>query len=148
MRPIRHVLCPTDFSACADQALDAAIAIAQKFDATLTLLHVYTLPVSGFGGDITVLSEQELDVAARKALDGVLDRVRASYPKSEAIVRQGAPAPTILDVADERGADLIVIGTHGRRGVSRVLVGSIAEKVVRTAGVPVLTVSPTAVRAA
>lgn len=141
MAAIRHVLCPTDFSTCAAEALEVAIAFAQKFDATLTLLHVYTLPVSGFGGDITVFAEQELDVTAQRALDRVLEQVRAVHAKSNALVRQGAPAATILDVAAERGADLIVLGTHGRRGVARVLIGSVAEKVVRSSRVPVLTVS-------
>jgi nucleotide-binding universal stress UspA family protein len=140
MIPIRHVLCPTDFSASADHALEVAIELAAKLDAKLTLLHVYSLPVSGFGGDFAVLPVQDLDAAARRALDGVLERVHVRHANVDGVVQQGSPASTILAVADACGADLIVMGTHGRRGVAHFLLGSVAERVVRTARVAVLTV--------
>ncbi|MBI2388398.1 MAG: universal stress protein [Deltaproteobacteria bacterium] len=139
MQAIRHVLIPTDFSETAEAAIDVAIGFAAKFDASMTLLHVYTLPMVAYG-DITVFPVVDLETAARSAIDGVLARVRARYPKTEAVVRQGPPAETIVEVARERGCDLIVIGTHGRRGMSHLFLGSVAERVVRSSHVPVLTV--------
>jgi len=68
--------------------------------------------------------------------------VRAEGPRTDAVFRQGTPFDVILDVAKSEGCDLIVIGTHGRRGVARVLLGSVAERVVRLSPVPVLTVHP------
>jgi nucleotide-binding universal stress UspA family protein len=73
-----------------------------------------------------------------------LARVRPRLPKVEGVVRQGVPSHAILDVARARGADLIVLSTHGRHGLPRVFLGSVAEKIARISPVPVITVGPSA----
>jgi nucleotide-binding universal stress UspA family protein len=85
---------------------------------------------------------------ATKELDALLQKVKDRYPKAEAAVVAGEPWLAILEAVKKQGADLIVMGTHGRRGISRVLLGSVAEKVVRLSPVPVLTISGKADQAA
>jgi nucleotide-binding universal stress UspA family protein len=77
---------------------------------------------------------------AQIALDRALEKTRATFPRAESVLVRGDPCEGILHVARERNADLIVMGTHGRRGLSRAFLGSVAERVVRTSPTPVLTV--------
>ena len=79
--------------------------------------------------------------AARKSLDEAIESTRKVHPKTEGLLREGLEWRLILDVATEQGCDLIVMGTHGRRGLPRLVLGSVAEKVVRLSPVPVLTVN-------
>jgi nucleotide-binding universal stress UspA family protein len=137
MDRFRHILAPTDFSAASQQGVDAAVALALELDASLTLVHVYELPIYPYHMLDDVLADVE--AAIRRELEGLLARVRVGFPKAEGVVRQGAPWQEILDVARERGVDLIVLSTHGRHGLQRVLIGSVAEKIVRLSPVPVLT---------
>jgi len=118
--------------------VDAATSLALEFDASLTLVHSYELPIYAYYvvDDVTA----EVEARARRKLDELLVRVRVRLPKAEGEVRQGAPWQGILDVAKERGTELIVLSTHGRNGVDRMLEGSVAEKIVRLSPVPVLTV--------
>jgi nucleotide-binding universal stress UspA family protein len=136
----KHILVPTDFGEHAAHALDVAIALATKLDATLTLLHVHYLPPPAYEFDITWPIE-ELEVRAQQALDAALATAKQRYPKCDRVFERGYPSDRIVETAKKRDADLIVIGTHGRRGIPRMLLGSVAEKVVRTAPMPVLTVS-------
>ena len=142
MNRFHHVLVPLDFEEPSQEALDVALALALVFDAKLTVFHAWDLPVYSYAG----LSYLPPDVAAvvEEAADTSLARVMAlaikSLPRAQSVLVRGSPAVEILDAAGRLKADLIVMGTHGRRGVSRMLLGSVAEKVVRSSPVPVLTI--------
>ncbi len=141
-----RILVPTDFSPASDAAVHYARALAETFGATLRLLHVLEDPAAstafvadGYAVDTPDIREALL-THARKCLARALpltDRARF-HVTSEALV--GMPAATIVDYAAATGANLIVMGTHGRTGLAHLLMGSVAEHVVRTAPCPVLTV--------
>lgn len=146
MAAFTHVLVPTDFSEAAERAVDLAIDVAEKYGARLTLFHASWLPPDAYAayadhGGGSDWSSDAVAAAARKTLETALATVRARYPSAESAVSFGEPWHQILESAAERGADLIVMGTHGRRGLAHAVLGSVAEKVVRGATVPVLTVS-------
>ena len=132
------ILSPTDFSAPSTEALKIASAIARDRGARLLVLHVAPRPLSSLGGMQAVpplpvefdISESRSQLAKIQAPSGV---------SMETKLEIGAEADTILDVAKKAGCELIVMGTHGRSGLSRLLMGSVAEKVVRHAPCPVLT---------
>ena len=137
----QHVLVPIDFSTYAEQALDSAIALAQKLQAHVTLLHVIQPPL-GVGADMGVWPSPaffaELEAAIMRDMEGSLARLTAAGLAGEIVVVPGVPFQEILDTAKKRQVDLIIMGTHGRTGLSHVLLGSVAEKVVRLAPCPVL----------
>ena len=138
---VHHVLVPLDFSTYAEQALDYAIALAQKLQARVTLLHVIQPPeVVKVEGGIWPSSTflQDLEAAVTRDMEGYLARVTAAGLAGEIAVVHGVPFQEILDTAKARQVDLIIMGTHGRTGLSHVLLGSVAEKVVRLAPCPVL----------
>ncbi len=142
MRTFQHILVPTDFSAAAEKAIEMARSIGSKFAAKLTLLHVIPTPPF-YGYEPTrdwPLPIEELPREAQRVLDDALRKLEGSYPRVEGTLVSGDPSEQILMAANERRVDLIVMGTHGRRGLSHVLLGSVAEKVVRASPVPVLTV--------
>lgn len=136
------ILVPTDGSEAANVAADHGITLAGATDAAMHVVHVVDLTaVSGEFGGAEVLNA--LEEAGQQAVDDVIDRARkADLRTVEASVLSGTPARAILDYAEERDIDLIVMGTHGRTGLERYLLGSVTEKIVRVADVPVLTVSP------
>ena len=134
------VLFPTDGSEGASAALEHAIDHALTYDATLHVLYVVeeTYPAVEAGpadilDDLRAEGEAALENARERATEAGVESVRGS-------VTGGSPYRNILQYAEEQGVDLIVMGTHGRRGVDRYLLGSVTEKVVRTADCPVLTV--------
>jgi nucleotide-binding universal stress UspA family protein len=139
--PFKHVLVATDFSPCSSAAVEYAVDIASRCGAALTATHAFELPYSYFPtkpsvGEVVVAAED----AAEVQLARLLASIRGRVPQATSVVRRGAPWEQILEVARERGADLIVVGSHGRTGMPRLMLGSVAEKVVRLAPVPVLTV--------
>ena len=136
-----HYLVPTDFSSYADQALTEAIELARALNAHLMLLHVIQLmPLTV--GEVppeyfdTYLADLETD--AQRQLQTALNRVHQAGLQGDRIITQGIPFQTIVDTAGEKKVDLIIMGTHGRTGLPYVLIGSVAEKVVRLAPCPVL----------
>ena len=143
MTPFKHIVVPTDFSEPAERALDVAIGLASKFESKVTLLHASWLPPSAYAAYAEGLywPTDEMAKGAKKELDAALSKAKKRYPKTDGSIVTGEPWQTILEFAKERGADLIVMGTHGRRGLSRVFLGSLAEKIVRLSPIPVLTVS-------
>jgi nucleotide-binding universal stress UspA family protein len=143
MAAFKHILVPTDFGEPANCALDVAVTLAARFASELTLLHAIWLPQSAYTCNVEALYWTADDVAiwAKKELDAALSKVAGRYPKGETVIATGEPWRTILDVAKERGADVIVMGTHGRSRLSHVLLGSVAEQVVRLSPIPVVTVS-------
>lgn len=132
------VLVPTDGSPSAQAAADRAIDLALATDAALHVVHVVDLGVVRGEADAGVVLDA-LEEAGEQALRTVIDRAEeAGVSTIESSVLSGTPHRAIVDYADERDVDCIVMGTHGRTGVDRYLLGSVAERVVRLADVPVL----------
>jgi nucleotide-binding universal stress UspA family protein len=144
MATIQKILFPTDFSRCADQALSHAAFLARRFGAELHLLHAVVLhgddpanPIYEFPDpdELYRLAEE----AATQRLEGLLPEAGGELEIRRTHRRGIAPAAVILEYASEAGVDLIVLGTHGRRGLGRLVLGSVAEEVVRLASCPVMT---------
>lgn len=144
MTAFRRILLPTDFSRASAPALRRAVALARACRAPLVLLHVMTPPSPFISEDTLPSNYADLLILARRSakrrLAAVLGRVRRTGVRAKAILAEGLPAGEILRAARRARADLIVMGTHGRTGVSRVFMGSVAERVVRESRCPVLTV--------
>ena len=145
MARIARIMVPTDFSAPADAALDYARDVARQFGASIDLVHVFDDPFTSgaFVGDGTVVMPFELREAAEKYAREQLDSRHAAHAAalagSSTSFLMGPPAKCLVEHAKENKADLIVMGTHGRTGLGHLLLGSVAERVVRTASCPVLT---------
>jgi nucleotide-binding universal stress UspA family protein len=142
----KNILVPTDLSHGAEEALDFACELARSFGAKVHLLNVIGIPTLGVPELGVALTSTMIDSIVRDnqdALDQIADaRRRAGDELGEVMLRTGDARDVINQVATELHADLIVMGTHGRRGVSRALLGSVAETVVRSAPCPVLTIRP------
>ncbi len=145
MLTLRTVLCPTDFSDVSARAETYAAALARHYDASLHLLHVDPpMPVMAPYGEIPVdarMFEEQREVAEAE-LKKAGERARAGGLTVETTMKGGHPAREILALADRAQADMLVIGTHGRGGVEHLLLGSVAEKIMRKASCPVLVVPP------
>ena len=145
MTRISRIVVPTDFSPASDAALDYARDLARQFGASIDLVHVFDDPFTSgaFVGDGTVMMPVELRDALEKHAREQLETRNAAHagtlPGSSTAFLMGAPAKRIVERAKEDKADLIVMGTHGRSGLGHLLIGSVAERVVRTATCPVLT---------
>ena len=141
---IHRILFPTDFSENARYAQDYACALAEQFQADLHVLYVMqdlalVMPEPGVMFAIPALSPEEAEQTASRALAEI---VHPQWPQAKIhrSTRRGTPYVEIVRYAAEHQIDLIVLGTHGRSAVPHALLGSVAEKVVRSAGCPVLTV--------
>ncbi|ETW95045.1 MAG: hypothetical protein ETSY1_32245 [Candidatus Entotheonella factor] len=137
----QHFLVPTDFSPHADQALTKAIELAKALNARLTLLHVlHITPLTVGEVPPTYLNQYQadLEIDAEHHLQTALDRVHAAGLQGEYVISNGPPYLTIVDTAADMKVDLVILGTHGRTGLTHALMGSVAEKVVRLAPCPVL----------
>jgi len=146
MLPLTKILCPTDFSEPSYEAVKIAKEWASYYSAELCLLHVVSpapfIPIAPeFVTPELVVPEQELESSAKKSLAGIVDTFGLTDLKVRLLVLLGNPAEEIVRTGEEEQVDLIVIATHGRTGLGRLIFGSVAEKVVRLAGCPVLTVS-------
>ena len=141
----KNILVPTDLGDGSEEALDYACELARQFGATVHLLHVIGIPTLGVPELGVAMTSTVIDQMVREnqaALEELADRKRASATFGQVLLRTGDARDLINQTAKELAADLIVMGTHGRRGVTRALLGSITETVVRTAPCPVLTVRP------
>ena len=139
MFAIKHILAPTDFSETSELALAAAVELARTFRARLTLLHVWSVPNMGYAEGLN-WPLGAMEQAAQVALDEVQARARTMHVETDSALQIGAEWERIIEMTQARGIDLVVMGTHGRRGVARILLGSVAERVVRLSPVPVLTI--------
>jgi nucleotide-binding universal stress UspA family protein len=143
---LKHILVATDFSAPSNAALTYGRALARTFQATLHVVHVIekiSTAVYGAEGYVTSLPElqQEIEDAARRQLDDLLvDNGQQPLLTRPVLITSNAPAVAIVEYAGRQDIDLIVTGTHGRGTVAHLFMGSVAERVVRTATCPVLTV--------
>jgi nucleotide-binding universal stress UspA family protein len=138
----KQILVPTDLSEGAAQALDYACELARPLGAQVHLLNVVTVPALGvpeLGVALTSSMLDQLVVDSQSEIDR-LAQTRCSSQIGQALVKVGDARDVINQTAKELGVDLIVMGTHGRRGISRALLGSVAETVVRSAPCAVLTV--------
>jgi len=138
-----RVLCPTDFSEFSTAAVDHAAALAASYGSRLRLIHVLTpfpivAPVVDAPIDSRVWETQE--TLGREGLAAEVRRIRRPGVEVDTALRQGSPVHEILTAADEWPADLIVLGTHGRGGFERLVLGSVAEKVLRKAACAVMAV--------
>ena len=141
---IRHILMPTDFSAASQAALQMAAELARRFGARITLFHAHQVPSFAYP-DGTMPVPPELMMDLERSIVAELRRLAASLSPLQVDIHHtlGAPAAEICRAADELDVDLIVLGTHGRTGLRHVILGSVAEKVVRKSTRPVLTIHPT-----
>jgi nucleotide-binding universal stress UspA family protein len=142
MKPIQHILVATDFGESSKAAVETGVFMAKKLGAILTLFHAYEIPIYGMDGvypaAVDFLTPIRED--AEKTLATTLAEVRKSMPDARSVLCFGSPWQGILNTVEELHVDLVVMGTHGRRGVAHALLGSVAEKTVRLSPVPVLTV--------
>jgi nucleotide-binding universal stress UspA family protein len=144
MPSIRKILVATDFTDASDAAIDSALELAASLHASVILAHTYELPVYGIGDPNLVMPmvnvasdlDRALDETMRSEVDSRRDR---GVPLGH-IVRMGPAADAVNAAAEEIGADLIVVGTHGRKGLAHALLGSTAESILRAATRTVLVV--------
>src|SRR4030095_6437789 len=141
-----RIVCATDFSDTAEAAWEVACGLAEVHRAELTLGHVF--PDLAASPDVAVPSVMEVWEEQRRWVSQELDRrvagAVARGVRSRAVLKMGPAAAGLVEAVSEVGGDLLVVGTHGRTGLERVLLGSVAEQVVRAAPCAVLTVKPLA----
>src|SRR4051812_39036132 len=143
-KPFRRILVPVDFSAHSDLALDVAADLSRRYLASVTLAHMYAPTATALPGGFMFLPEPALDKLFADLRKGLDDKKRAAEAAGavnvETRLETGLPASGVCDLAKAGDFDLIVMGTHGRTGLSHALLGSVAERVARLAHCPVLTV--------
>jgi nucleotide-binding universal stress UspA family protein len=138
----KHILIPSDFGGASQQALELAIGLAKLHGSQLTILHVCEVPMYVYEGvgatpfDLLTPITQ----AAEDHLKQVVRDVEVRLPGTKGVFKMGSVHEEVLSVTANQHCDLVVMGTHGRRGLAHVAIGSVAEKVVRLSSVPVLTV--------
>jgi nucleotide-binding universal stress UspA family protein len=145
MTVFRRILHPTDFSRASRAALDKALELARQGDAELLLVHVVLPPGPMVGeGFVSPRTYEILDAQARrsaeKALAKLAEKARTAKVRVTTVLLHGIPHERIVEAARAKRADLIVMGTHGRAGLSKLFLGSVAGRVVQLARCPVLTV--------
>jgi nucleotide-binding universal stress UspA family protein len=149
MKPIAKILVPIDFAACSGLVVEMAIELAKRFDAALDFFHVWQPPamlpmplivVPEPGGPQIAADEVARAIAGAQLKELTAQAQKAGIRELHAHVGIGNPAHEIVELAGKAKFDLIVMGTHGRGGLTHALLGSVAEKVVRQAPCPVVTV--------
>lgn len=141
MTNFKHILVPTDFRGASNDALNVALTLAKQLDAKVTLLHVWEIPIYPYM-DFMLNSDviNSVEDAATKGLERALAELKLELPSADGKLRSGEAWYQIQEAIRELQPDLVVMGTHGRRGLSHLTLGSVAEKTVRLSPVPVLTV--------
>lgn len=143
MKTPRIVLVPIDFGDASTAALDYAVELVEGTQARIYVLHTFEVPIVGLPDGVLVATAEltsRIVNAAQKALDETVARYAGRKVVMTTLLKEGDARKVILAEAADLDADLICIGTHGRKGIARALIGSVAEMVVRTSPVPVLTV--------
>jgi len=144
MKPFAKILTAIDFSENSECAFEYALTLATQFNAELTIIHVINEPVDLRGFYVPHISfeqlEKEIEESAVKMMDTFCSSKLGSFSNYKTVIATGIPYDEITAAAARIDASLIVLGTHGRTGLDRILFGSTAERVVRSAGCPVLTV--------
>ena len=144
MRPFEKILFATDFSENSEHAFDYALTLAGKFDARLIIVHVINEPVDLRGFYVPHISfeklEKEIEEGAEKMMQKFCRTRIKEFSNYETLIIAGIPYDEILKKANEENVSLIVLGTQGRKGIDHFLFGSTAERVVRNAVCPVMTI--------
>jgi nucleotide-binding universal stress UspA family protein len=146
MKQVQKILFPVDLTEKIDPLLPWVTTLVEKFDATLIVLFV-TQDLASFTSfymphpNIKSMQDEAMKAAQQKMAE-IRQAYFQAFPKVETRVVQGDPAEKILEVAQKEGADLIIMGTHGRKGLERAIFGSVCDKVVRNSRIPVLTIYP------
>lgn len=139
MYPFHKILVATDFQAASSGALDLGSGLAYEYEAELVIAHAIEILIPAY--PVALMPEvPDIERSAKVGLDAIVERVQAVWPLVTGVLLWGSPAEQVVRYAEAQNVDLIVVGTHGRKGPSRWLLGSVAEKVSRAAHVPVLTV--------
>jgi nucleotide-binding universal stress UspA family protein len=138
MLAIKNILHPTDFSSRSDLSFRLACSLARDYGARLLVMHVVEVPTAVYGEGIILPPPEESWKVARDKLN----QMQLQHPNLQLdhLLVEGSPVPEILRVANEFKFDVIVMGTHGRTGLSRALMGSVTERVLRKAPCPVVSV--------
>jgi nucleotide-binding universal stress UspA family protein len=139
--PFHRVLVPIDFSVTSEGAIDMAMKMAARYGITLVLLHVYQIPTYTFPDGLYIAPAEQaaqLSDAAQRGLNKIADRFSSKGFEVEAVLAEGNIAETIIQQALVLNTDLILLGTHGRTGIIRAFLGSVAESVVRSSTIPVM----------
>ncbi|MDN3514485.1 MAG: universal stress protein [Candidatus Brocadia sp.] len=143
MITIKNILCPIDYSIYSEMALKYAIEFAEKYQAKLYLMHVLDIRIYEINDpglyNVNVVDKETIDKLRERLLRCVNEDTKGRIPV-EALIIQGVPFAEIIKASRDYKIDLIVLGTHGRTGLSHAIMGSVAEKVVRKAPCPVLTI--------
>jgi nucleotide-binding universal stress UspA family protein len=146
MKGFKNVLFPIDFSECSEQVFPNALQMAETFGAKLYLLFVARdisyLTSIDVSPDLLMNTVAEVARAGEKKMEAFCDKNLKAFSNYETKVVMGNPADEILKYANDQGIDLIIMGTHGRKGLERTFMGSVADHVIKHATVPVLTVNP------
>ena len=146
MQAFKNILFPIDFSKCSEKVFPFALEMAQKFDAKLHLLFVARdisyLSTVDVAWELLRNTVAEVARAGENRMEAFCDKQLSDFPNYESKVVTGDPAEEIVKFANEQGIDLIVMGTHGRKGLDRTLMGSVADHVIKNASAPVFTINP------
>ena len=144
MKEFKTILFATDFSESSDNAFQYALSLVDCFSARLIIIHIINEPVDLRGFYVPHISfdklEEEIEQGAQKLMEQFERKFLGDFKNFASFVIPGIPYDEIISRADTEGADLIVMGTHGRTGLDHVLFGSTAEKVVRKSPIPVMTI--------
>lgn len=143
MRTPRTILVPIDFGDASVAALDYAVDLAEDTDTNVYVLHTFEVPLVGLPDGVlagTAELTSRIVNAAQRGLDDTLARYDGRKVVLTPLIEQGDTRDVVIDLAEKLGAELVCMGTHGRRGIARAMIGSVAESIVRTSPVPVLTV--------
>lgn len=145
-RPIRRILHATDYSKASARALDEAVSLAKQNHAELLILHVIE-PVSSYaagedfgGAELYMKMEETAKQEAQRSMDKLVRKLQQAKVNAKSLLLNGTAQDQIVKAAKNRKANMIVIGTHGRTGLSKLFMGSVASKVISLANCPVLTV--------
>lgn len=140
---IKNILCPIDYSVYSEKALEYAIEFAEKYQAKLYLIHVLDIRIYDMNDpdlyNVSIVDKDTIDRLKERLLRCIREDIKEKI-SVEAVVVQGVPFTEIIRAAKEYMVDLIVLGTHGRTGLSQAIMGSVAERVVRKSPCPVLTI--------
>ena len=144
MQDIRQIIVPVDFHQHTDELVEFAIGIANKMDAKLTFLHL--VGEIGYHSEIrpesVKLIDEEFRSHAEKKMGELLEKNRGICPGCTGMVVMGDAAEGVVNYAKDKNVDLIIIGTHGTRGIKKILLGSVAERVLKSAHCPTLVFNP------
>lgn len=146
MKKIHKIIVPIDFLQYTSQLVEYALYIAKKFNATLSFIHV--VENTSFYGEYdfpppsAVLFSTELVKQAEEKMQQLVEENRNVFPRCEGKVDRGDIVDSIIGYAKDKGGDLIIIGTHGRKGFEKMWLGSVAERVIKRAPCPTVTCNP------